>query len=143
MVVPISTLAALAQQAFELSRYPRILAALDARMGQIYFGAYRMDEQGLLCIEGQECVVDPAKAELPKDGEWLGAGSGFDVYHAAVQAQNSGCTIRHLPSLHPRAREIAILARRAFAAGEAIPAALALPVYIRDQVAEIPGRAVR
>jgi tRNA threonylcarbamoyladenosine biosynthesis protein TsaB len=142
-VAPISTLAALAQQGFEHSHHPHVLAALDARMGQIYFGTFRVDEAGLVRAVGEECVVDPSKAVLPQDGEWLGVGSGFDAYEALLCGQTNGRTVTHLPSLHPRAREVARLASRVFAAGEALPAALALPVYIRDHVAEVSGRAVR
>ncbi len=137
---PVSSLAALAQQAFAVSRQPQVLAALDARMGQVYWGAYRVNEHGLMQLMGAECVADPALVALPDSGEWLGVGSGFEAYAEPILSRTTGATIDRLVGLHPRAREIALLGQQVFLAGGEVEAALALPVYLRDRVAEKPSR---
>ena len=63
----------------------------------------------------------------------VGAGSGFAVYAAALQARYA--PQRRDATLVPRARAVATLAAGALARGEAVAAEAAAPLYLRDKVA--------
>jgi len=130
-VVPISSLAALAQGVDA----PRVLAAIDARMGQVYFGAHAKNDKGLVELVGVEQVVSPAEIPLPKGRDWVGAGSGWDQYHALLSARLDGRLARWERQASPRARFVAELSSAAYRAGQAVAAEQALPVYLRDEVA--------
>lgn len=136
-VVPVSTLAALAQAAWESHGQPRVLAALDARMKEIYWAAYERDTAGNWCVVAAECVVAPEQAEVPPaaPGTWFGIGPGWAAYEAVLRARAGGrlggCDSQTLP----RAAHLLPLAALEFARGAAVNPALALPVYLRDRVA--------
>ena len=130
-VVPISSLAALAQGVDAL----RVLAAFDARMGQIYFGAYARNDQGLVELVGAEQVIAPDKIPVPEGKNWVGAGSGWDQYHALLSVRLGERLTGWQSQACPRARFVAALAITAYRAGQAVAAEQALPVYLRDEVA--------
>ena len=139
-VVPVSDLQALAQRV--LAAEPatgRVLACLDARMREVYWGAFERSEAGFALAAAPECVVAPEQVSLPV--AWstppapIGAGSGFDAYpqlKAALAGRLGGVRERLLP----RAREIAQLAVAEVAAGRLLAPEGAVPVYLRDNVAQ-------
>lgn len=131
-VVPVSSLATLAQGA-EASK---VLAAFDARMRQVYWGAFVRGDAGLVRLIGAEVVVDPAQVPLPSGSDWIGAGSGWDVYHATLGDRLGSALHGRASGLSPHARDVARLALADYRAGLAVSAELALPVYIRDDVAK-------
>lgn len=134
-VVPVSDLAALAQRAADAYRAPAVLACIDARMAEVYWGGFRTEADGLVsaCIEER---VGPAEAiAVDWEGEWVGAGTGWGVYKGRDWQPSKIDS-----SLLPRAEEIARLAARDFHRGLAVPPAQALPVYLRDTVAWPSGR---
>lgn len=129
-VVGVCTLAALAQA----SGHDRVIAALDARMGELYLAAYeKRDGEWATLIEPCLCRAGDAP---PVAGEgWFGAGSGFAVNEAALAARYGKqlCAVDALAM--PRAGAVARLTAGEFASGNAVDAALALPLYLRDKVA--------
>jgi tRNA threonylcarbamoyladenosine biosynthesis protein TsaB len=130
-VVPVSSLAALAQG----QDADRVLAALDARMQQVYWGAYARNPQGLMALQGPEQVLAPDRVPLPEGEGWTGAGPGWDAYHAALQARLGQHLRTWQARQFPHARHVAELGIAAFQAGQAVAAEQAVPVYIRDDVA--------
>ena len=130
-VTPVSSLAALAQGVDA----PRVLAAFDARMNQIYSGAYVRNAQGIVELAGIESVTVPSDVPLPEGNNWLGAGNGWDQYYTALLQRLGGYVADWRKLVHPRARDVAWLGAAAIQAGKAISAELALPVYVRDDVA--------
>jgi tRNA threonylcarbamoyladenosine biosynthesis protein TsaB len=130
-VTPVSSLAALAQGVDA----PRVLAAFDARMNQVYSGAYVRNAQGIVELAGIESVVTPSDMPLPEGNNWLGAGNGWDLHHAALLQRLGGRVADWRKQVHPRARDVAQLGAVAVQAGQAIAAEQALPVYVRDDVA--------
>jgi tRNA threonylcarbamoyladenosine biosynthesis protein TsaB len=130
-VTPVSSLAALAQGVDA----PRVLAAFDARMNQVYSGAYVRNAQGIVALAGIESVTAPSDVPLPEGNNWLGAGNGWDLHHAALQQRLGGRVTDWRKQVHPRARDVAQLGAVAVNAGQAIAAEQALPVYVRDDVA--------
>ena len=130
-VVPLSTLAVLAQGGWRAYRAEHVLAAIDARMGEVYFGAYRAVD-GLMRLQGEELVASP-EALPPAGGTgWYGIGTGWQAYGEQLRAR-LGAPQAVYPAL-PRAADCLPLAAAALAGGEAVAAEQALPVYLRDKV---------
>jgi tRNA threonylcarbamoyladenosine biosynthesis protein TsaB len=137
-VVPVSTLAALAlvgSRGDADSRAP-LLAAIDARMGELYAAVFDLDEDDLPRLRGDELLVAPSALALPPEAQWRAIGSGLVVHEAAIRAALAPASITIDASALPDALAIAVLGARAFARGEGVDAALAQPVYLRDRVAQ-------
>ncbi|HET7921707.1 MAG TPA: tRNA (adenosine(37)-N6)-threonylcarbamoyltransferase complex dimerization subunit type 1 TsaB [Gammaproteobacteria bacterium] len=133
-VVPVSDLAALAMAAGRLHRQTRVLACMDARMGEVYAGTYELDVAECV-LHGEEAVLVPDALVLPGDGVWFGAGSGFATY-GDVLRERLGVQLGDTDDgMLPHARDIAALAAIMFQRGEALAVEQALPVYLRDRVA--------
>ena len=133
-VVPVSTLAALALSA-PLDDSGAILAVVDARMGEIYAGAFERDAEWLVTPISDEVLCRAEALELPARPHWSVVGTGWGAYEDALRARlPAGPDYAHGSEL-PRASAVARLAVRAFARGGAVDAALAQPVYLRDKVA--------
>ena len=142
-VVPVSTLAAIAQEFFDnnskaqadLSTFNVAFTAMDARMGEIFWGVYLRDEQGFAELTGKESVTPATEVEFP-DMIGVGIGSGWGVYRQELMTRLAGrvsyCEIDNLP----RAGAIARLGARGFEQGLAVAVEQAMPVYLRDKVAK-------
>lgn len=127
-VCGVSTLAAIAQQAMDDYQADKVAVAMDARMDEIYFARFTR-HAGLAQINGEEQVIAPQAAAVEGDG-WFGAGSGFHEYAERLAQVSTKCD-QVEPALLPQAVMMLKLAR----AQQAVPAAQALPVYLRDNVA--------
>ena len=139
-VVAVSNLVALAQRHFREGGHRRILAAFDARMGEVYWGAFQVDGGGLARGLGPEQVTAPERVAVPEGEGWHGVGSGWGT-HGAVLAERVGQALSSLtPDLVCHAHEVAVLGAALFAEGEGVSAERALPVYLRDQVAWVKIR---
>lgn len=134
-VLPISTLAALAQGAYTDHGASRVLVALDARMNEVYWGVYQINGAGVMELYGAEEVCAPEHVTLPHDDKWQGVGSGWNEHGTALQVRCG--TLVHTVAAErlPRARDIAPLACVAFQRGLSVSAERAMPVYLRNQVA--------
>lgn len=136
-VLAISSLATLAQHAWRTLGATQVLAVFDARMDEVYCGAYQLQD-GLMCLQVPETVCAPQQLPDLPAGEWLLAGAGA-VYAETIAQQLS---LRGVAAeLQPHAHDLAVLAAAAWARGEAQACELALPVYLRDNVwKKLPGR---
>lgn len=130
-IVPVSSLAVLAQG----EEAEKVLAAFDARMRQVYFGAYVRDDDGLVRLAGEELVLAPGEVPLPEGEGWIGAGSGWDQYHATLLERFGRRVAEWRSGRFPRARNVARLAARDMLEGKTVPPEQAVPVYLRDGVA--------
>lgn len=137
-VIPVSTLAALAQGAWQLHQWPRVLAALDARMGEVYWGAFECDAGGVMRAVQDECVIAPGQVHVPELGEWQGAGPGWAAYAEVLHARCGERMVHVDGHLFPRAAYLLPIAAVEFQRGAMVSAEQALPVYLRDQVAQRP-----
>jgi tRNA threonylcarbamoyladenosine biosynthesis protein TsaB len=135
-VVPVSSLAALAQGAARQHGATRVLAALDARMGEIYWGVYQSDAAGLMVEVEVERVCPAQMIETPAGMGWFGVGSGFAAYAEILRERLGAALAGCAPDAYPQARDVAVLGAAAFARGEAVSAEQALPVYLRDNVVQ-------
>jgi tRNA threonylcarbamoyladenosine biosynthesis protein TsaB len=128
-VVPVPSLAALAEQSNE----GRVIAALDARMGEAYVAAYARNG------DDWDEVIAPRLADAstlpPLPGRrWAATGSGFDRHAWLREAYRDSVEMRFEGDL-PRAGAVARIAARRFARGGGMAAADAAPLYLRDKVA--------
>lgn len=130
-VVPVSSLAILAQG----QAGARILAAFDARMRQVYWGAYRRGPAGLVELDGAEAVLAPEAVPIPAEGGWIGAGPGWDAHGEALAVRLADRLAARRRQQYPHARDLLVLAAAALHAGGGCAAEQALPVYVRDEVA--------
>ncbi len=138
-VAPISTLAALAQGAHRQTGSRQVLSVIDARMGEVYWGIYALDASGYMCATQPECVARPAGVPLPETGRWFAVGSGWSDHGEALRERLGERLGDADPYQHPSARDVALLGAQAFRQGDIVAAEQALPVYLRDRVAEPKG----
>jgi tRNA threonylcarbamoyladenosine biosynthesis protein TsaB len=129
-LVPVSTLAALAADA----PGARILAAIDARMGEVYLGAFAREGDALHALM-PETVVAPQAASVPEGETWIAVGTGFAAADDALQAGLRGRLAQVDASALPRAAAVARLGAAAFARGDGLPPERVEPAYLRDNVA--------
>jgi tRNA threonylcarbamoyladenosine biosynthesis protein TsaB len=145
-VIPLDTLMAVAEDARQSHLDPQswapgtvVWVAQDARMGELYVAAYRW-----LGAHWQlEAAPQLWALGVPRE-RWAGAegaaapqnihiaGNALLAHPAAFE----GLGLHHWPQAAPRGAALAALARQAWARGESVDAALALPLYVRDKVAQ-------
>lgn len=144
-VVPVSSLAAVAQEAAGRlaeaaaggsgeSGPPaaRIHVAVDARMGEVFTGDFSVAADGLVRALGEERVCAPGELGSAS-GPFVAAGNGFERFEELQAA--GALALACYPDIWPRAAMIARLAEGWLRESDPLPAAQAQPVYIRNQVA--------
>jgi tRNA threonylcarbamoyladenosine biosynthesis protein TsaB len=133
-VVLVSSLQCLAQGAYREFQAQHVLAAIDARMHEIYWASYQLDEEGIMAEVDAEQLSDPKQVQTSLSSEWIGVGSAWDTY-SDILTSNAKCLLQQwVPQRYPKAYDVAFLAAHAFRKGEFVSAEKALPVYLREQV---------
>lgn len=137
-LLPVLSLEALALQA----QAPRVLVAIDARMREIYCGAYRREPGDVVALAAPRVL--PALEAAHGWSGWLAAlggaqdcvaiGDAFDR-HPGLASGLEACGVAVVSAACPDPRAIAALGAARFDAGRAIDARDAAPVYVRDKVA--------
>jgi tRNA threonylcarbamoyladenosine biosynthesis protein TsaB len=133
-VVPVSTLAALAQGHHRRAGVARSLVAVDARMGELYWGAYSLDPDGLMRLSGREEVGQAGRVETPPGCGWHGVGNGWSAYGAPLSERLGDRLETVEADATCESRDILPIAAADFLAGRGVAPELALPVYLRDRV---------
>lgn len=141
-MIGVSTLATMAQGA-GAKPATRVLAAIDARMGEVYWAEYQRDEQGVWHGEETEAVLKPeavAERLAQLSGEWATVGTGWQAWPDLAKA--SGLTLSSGEIELPAAEDMLPLACYLLAAGKTVAVEKAEPVYLRNEVAwkKLPGR---
>jgi tRNA threonylcarbamoyladenosine biosynthesis protein TsaB len=129
-VAGICTLQALA----EASGADKVIACLDARMGEVYHAAY-VKNSGVWQTVIEPGLYKPEAVPTIEGSDWVGAGSGWQTYGEVLSNAYQEQLQDVLPELLPNASAILRLAQPRFASGETLPAAEAMPIYIRNRVA--------
>ena len=132
-VLGVGTLEALVQTQ-ATTKDSKVIAALDARMGEIYHAAYTRSTEGWEAVCEPTLCLPQQAPQLPGDG-WVACGSGFDKYGEVLGERYQGQMSRIDAGIYPHAREMAQLAAPGFAKGLGIDPADAAPLYIRNKVA--------
>jgi len=134
-VVPVSTLATIAQGA----QHDHLLVAIDARMNEVYWGQYvRSAKTGIVEEAAPEILLSPQRVNIAQPGkEWVGVGTGWDSYRDALLQKLP--SVKQIDTAHlPMAKFTALLAAKFYEEGLCVDADAAIPVYLRDRVAEKP-----
>ena len=126
-VLPVDTLLAVAEEARLHQPSPHITALLDARMDEMYMQRYACDGEVLRALEPCELI---RPEDLVVDDTTLYAGNVFDVYQGRLPPGSNSLTCL------PTATAMLRLAPRLAATGYCVPADQALPLYVRDKVAQ-------
>ncbi len=127
-LIAISSLAALAQTAFDTLGWKKIIVMTDARIGEVYYGVYEVNQHGLVQLKNKELLSTPAKLEFPDTKDWYGVGNGWEVY----QEQILYSPVKLDTTCLATAAAIARLAQK----GELKSASEVEPVYLRNRVTD-------
>ncbi|MFK5948159.1 MAG: tRNA (adenosine(37)-N6)-threonylcarbamoyltransferase complex dimerization subunit type 1 TsaB [Methylococcales bacterium] len=134
-VVPVSTLAAIAHHYLKNSTSNCAFTAMDARMGEIFWGVYQKNQQGYAELIGEEAVTLAENIIFPQL-QGMGIGSGWGEY----PEQLTNCIGRLLQGIEaehlPRASAIVDLGVMGFNNNQAVAVEKAMPVYLRNKVAK-------
>ncbi|MET4578386.1 tRNA (adenosine(37)-N6)-threonylcarbamoyltransferase complex dimerization subunit type 1 TsaB [Ottowia thiooxydans] len=131
-VLPVDTLLAVAEAARMESGATRVLALLDARMGEVYSAAYCWEGTAWACAT-EIGVGKPEQLALPAGQHWVLAGNIWAAYGDRLSAPLMNLTRIEVV---PNAPALLSLAPALLAAGQGVSADQALPLYIRDKVAQ-------
>jgi tRNA threonylcarbamoyladenosine biosynthesis protein TsaB len=131
-VVPLDSLLIVAEDARLHAGTEALWVAMDARMDEIYAAEYRWRGGRWDVLQPPALyALDALNAQWRTSPPACVAGSALDAFGARLDAGEA----RLVGASHDRAAALAAVARRAWQAGEAVDAAQALPLYLRDKVA--------
>ena len=137
--IPVSTLAVMAQGSLRENGSRRVLAVLDARLGEVYAGAMKADGEVMREARDERlCLPEDLADMLDTDGGWVGCGPGWAVCADVLRDGTMARPERLETGRLPRARDLATLAHRSWVEGTSVPAEGAIPVYLRSRVAKPP-----
>ncbi|WP_392563898.1 tRNA (adenosine(37)-N6)-threonylcarbamoyltransferase complex dimerization subunit type 1 TsaB [Orbus wheelerorum] len=141
-MIGVSTLKALAQGAYRVKGASRIIAAIDARMGEVYLGAYQVTDEGNVQLMMEECVIKPelvsnhlASFSFAENITYY-AGTGWSTYPDMMIGLKDGGT------LLPKAEDMLIIAKQEYINGNLIAVQDVEAAYLRNEVTwkKLPGR---
>lgn len=142
-MIGVSTLMTMAQGAWRKTGATRVLAAIDARMGEVYWAEYQRDASGIWHGEETEAVLKPEAVNVrlkQLDGQWATVGTGWQawpdmVLNTQVQLVDGEVTL-------PAAEDMLPVACQLLAQGKTVAVEHAEPIYLRNEVAwkKLPGR---
>ncbi len=141
-LIAVSSLAVLAQGSYRETAIKYCLAALDARMSEVYFGVYQLNMAGLMLSTEEDQVVNPENVLLKEEKKlllsskcWQAAGVGWVNYKDALQERFSEWNLleqKYCP--YPQAQDLLTQANWYLKNDHLIDPAQAIPVYVRDKV---------
>jgi tRNA threonylcarbamoyladenosine biosynthesis protein TsaB len=108
----------------------RVIVAIDARMGEVYYGCFENGVQ-----QGEIGVFAPDSVPLPKTGKWLACGNGFSAY-PRLREHLAPFVDTWKTEIMPSAGAVVRLAALRLNNGERPDPADAVPFYVRDKVAK-------
>ena len=144
-VIPVSNLTAMAQAAFELPQAENVVAAIDARMNEVYFSQLVREKvrsdfaeffQWREIISEQVCSPEQAINQLQNDNAFR-VGTGWAAYSQFTEKNLTGSDIEL-----PNALYMLELARVEYLQKRTISALEIEPIYLRNEVTwkKLPGR---
>ncbi len=143
-VVGVSSLQAMAQQAFIRHGEKQVIAAIDARMSEVYNGYYVLDEHNLMQAQQAEAVTPPEhlaeQLSSVVNTPTYAVGTGWDAYADTLSTLKSNEASPDI--LFPSAEAMLAIGIAKLEQGQGVSAEQAQPVYVRDTVSwkKLPGR---
>ncbi|WWP01914.1 MAG: tRNA (adenosine(37)-N6)-threonylcarbamoyltransferase complex dimerization subunit type 1 TsaB [Candidatus Dasytiphilus stammeri] len=141
-IIGISTLAILAEKAWNMFGAQRVLVAIDAHMGEFYWAEYQRVKQSCWNGENTEQVLNPheIKSHIAKlNGHWCIVSRGLKISHDLFDGFFNiipvNCGI-------PIAQDMLPLAIAALKEGNVVSADCIKPCYLRKKLIwkKLPGR---
>jgi tRNA threonylcarbamoyladenosine biosynthesis protein TsaB len=146
-LIGVSTLQMLAQGAYRRQQVEHVVAAIDARMNEIYLGAFSLQEGRMQSVLDEVVIQPELVASMlhqikPKIAGAIAVGTGFTSYTELAANLDLLPTENQIELNLPWAQDMLAQASAAYNAGEYCDPALATPVYLRDKVTwkKLPGR---
>jgi tRNA threonylcarbamoyladenosine biosynthesis protein TsaB len=134
-VAPVSSLAALAQHLYETQGHRQVCVAFDARMREVYWGIYQLNQHGLMQLCGEESVGAAHQVPLPPTPTlWYGVGSGWAAYPDVLSDRLAGYLQGYETTTYPDATALIPFALAMFAHQQVYRAETVTPVYIRNKI---------
>lgn len=142
-LVPVSSLAAIAAEAFLDSDVENLLVTQDAHMNEVYLERFTRDERGQPVSEGEAVLQTIGCFSVPGPvRRWHGAGDGWNRYPDLLRLNEWISEL--LPPEFPRARFLLDPGEAAFVAGKDVEPGQLVPAYVRSRVAAEPaGKPIR
>ena len=131
-LVPLSTLAVMAQLCFEQTDHQTVVSTIDARMGEIYWGQYHRSQDNLAALLGAEQLA-PVDQALPLENVDAIVGSGAGVLDLPATGHRQ---LKLYPDYLPKAEAMLKLAVQSISEHRVVAASAAPINYLRHQVAE-------
>ena len=131
-VIPVSSLQALAQKTYEEFKTPKILAGFDARMQEVYWGVYQLDDD-IMTAANKDILVKPEEIKPPQGEGWVGVGDAWESYEKIL------CSVLNLNSnniktgQYPSAGAVAKVATRDWLQQKVFAPDEVLPLYLRSE----------
>ena len=132
-VVPVSTLACIAQGEYRLSGAEHIVVAQAARKQEVFFGSYAIEE-GFAVLVGDEGVFEADAVPRQPFSECVGVGTGW-VFREELEPALGATATRIVHEAFPQATDLLDLGTKGYADGRAVSALEARPEYLRERVA--------
>ena len=132
-VVPVSDLLNIAYQHHQVRGESNIATCIDARMNEIYCAIIEFSDSSYVYTQ-EEKLLSPESWSNETGKQLAGVGNGFSEFPDLVKQLNLDEKKSNF-ELVPSALAGAELARKEYALGNAVEAADALPVYLRNEVA--------
>lgn len=136
-VIPISSLATLAQGAWRQDHQPQVLACIDARQAEVYWAGFRLEQETMITVAGEQ-IGSAASIRINIDQPWFGVGTGFGRYADELAALPGVTWLGTQPQRYPLAQDMFPLALVAWQQQQWVQPADAIPIYLRDNVATPP-----
>lgn len=130
-VIPVSSLAAIAQLAYREGQHKHVLSSIDARMNEMYWACYQ-ENNGLMTLLGEEKVNKIEDVEV--GGSWHCQGSGWDTFQTELNESKSVSITSSSLACFPHAQDIAVLAADSYKKEIMLKAEEAIPSYVRNEV---------
>jgi tRNA threonylcarbamoyladenosine biosynthesis protein TsaB len=151
-VVGVSSLQAMAQQAYINHKEKQVVAAIDARMAEVYNGYFELDENEIMQAQQAEAVTPPEQLATHLSAvvstPFYAVGTGWDAYPEKL-SETSGEQLSALRAnadspdiLFPTAEAMLTIGKVKLSQGQGLSAEHAQPVYVRDTVSwkKLPGK---
>lgn len=132
-VLSVCSLAALAQGAYRMDGAERVLATIDARMGEVYWAAYRLRE-GIMYAEDEVKVSIPADVTTPGTAGFFGVGTGWESYARELLTNPQVNVSEYCGTRYPHAMDLVTLGQALFTERQWCDPASIAPEYVRNDV---------
>lgn len=131
-VLPISSLAAMAQGAFRKYGAKHVAVVVDARMKEVYWAGYEMVDQQIPVPLIEPQLSSPQEVSFLADRSWVGIGDGWNSYSAELAINTSLDTIFSDDLFE--AQDLLPLALSKLEQGERCLPGQLRPYYLRESV---------